>query len=65
MAVAAFARERERAPVRAVEARADALEPLAEGMCKRIQRMNVIDDALEMRLPSGKPIDLLSVKKAE
>lgn len=48
-----------------IEARADALEPLAEGMCKRIQRMNVIDDALEVRLPSGNPIDLLSVNKAE
>jgi hypothetical protein len=48
-----------------IEARADALEPLAEGMCKRIQRMNVIDDALEVRLPSGKPIDLLSVKTPE
>ena len=50
---------------RRVEARADALQPLAESMCKRIQRMDTIDDSLEVRLPSGKPINLLNAKKAE
>jgi len=45
-----------------IDARAKALEPLAEGMCKRIQRMDALDNALEVRLPNGKPIDFLSIK---
>ena len=45
-----------------IDARAKALEPLAEGMCKRIQRMDALDNALEVRLPNGKPIDFLSTK---
>jgi hypothetical protein len=45
-----------------IDAREKALEPLAEGMCKRIQRMDALDNALEVRLPNGKPIDFLSIK---
>ena len=41
------------------------MQPLAESMCKRIQRMDAIDDSLEVRLPSGKPINFLNAKKAE
>lgn len=47
-----------------MEARAKALEPLAQAMCKRIQRMDVIDDSLEVRLPNGKPINFLALDKA-
>lgn len=47
-----------------VEARARALEPLAEGMCKRIQRMEAIDAALTVRLPDGRPINFLDTHKA-
>lgn len=47
-----------------VEARAKALEPLAQAMCKRIQRMDAIDDSLEVRLPDGKPINFLEADKA-
>lgn len=47
-----------------IEARADALEPLAEGMCKRIQRMEAIDAALTVRLPDGRPINFLDTHKA-
>ena len=42
-----------------IDARGKALEPLAEGMCKRIQRMDALDNALEVRLPDGKPIEFL------
>jgi len=45
-----------------IDARAKALEPLADGMCKRIQRMDALDNALDVRLPNGKPIDFLSIK---
>lgn len=47
-----------------IEARSKALEPLAEGMCKRIQRMQAIDESLTVRLPDGKPINFLDTKKA-
>lgn len=42
-----------------IDARGKALEPLADGMCKRIQRMDAFDNALEVRLPNGKPIEFL------
>ncbi len=45
-----------------VEARAEALQPLADGMCKRIQRMDMLDNALQVRLANGKPIDFLTFK---
>ena len=44
-----------------VEARAKALEPLADAMCQRLNRLDALDDALEFRLPSGEPMQLLSV----
>lgn len=46
-----------------VEARAKALEPLAQAMCNRIQRMDAIDDSLDVRLPNGKPINFLETEK--
>lgn len=45
-----------------VEARARALEPLAETVCKRIQRMEGIDAALTVRLPDGGPINFLDAE---
>lgn len=47
---------------RKVEVRAKALEPLADAMCTRLQRMDAIDDSLEFRLPSGEPIQFLRVE---
>lgn len=44
-----------------VEARAKALEPLAEAMCVRLERMDALDDALEYRLPSGDALQLLRI----
>ena len=44
-----------------VDARAKALEPLAEAMCRRLERMDAFDDALEARLPNGEAIALLRV----
>jgi len=42
-----------------VEARAKALEPLAENMCRRLKRMDALDDGLQVRLPNGEPLQLL------
>jgi Protein of unknown function (DUF2884) len=42
-----------------VEARAEALQPLSQSLCKRIQRMESLDSALQVRLPDGKPINFL------
>ena len=44
-----------------VDARAKALEPLALAMCKRLERMDALDDALEARMPGGEPLALLRV----
>lgn len=44
-----------------VEARAKALEPLAENMCQRLRRMDGIDDSLEFRLSNGEPLQLLRI----
>jgi len=44
-----------------VEKRADALEPLADAMCKRLSRIDDIDDSLEYRLPNGDSLQLLRV----
>lgn len=46
-----------------IEARADALEPLAEKMCKRIHKMDEIENSLSVKLPNGKPINFLEVKR--
>ena len=44
-----------------VEARAQALEPLADQVCRRLERMDALDDALAVRLPGGEPLQLLKV----
>ncbi len=44
-----------------VDARAKALEPLAERMCTRLRRIDALDDALDVRRADGKPLDLLRV----
>jgi hypothetical protein len=44
-----------------VEARAKALEPLAEVMCKRLRRIDEIDNAIEFRLPDNQPLQLLQL----
>lgn len=44
-----------------VDARAKALEPLAQAMCDRLTRMDALDDALEYRLPGGQPLQLLEI----
>lgn len=44
-----------------VEARAEKLEPLAEAMCKRLHRIDDLDDSLEYRLPNGDSLQLLRV----
>jgi hypothetical protein len=47
-----------------MDARAKELEPLAKSMCNRIQRLDVIDNSLEVRLPNGKPINFLEANTA-
>ncbi len=44
-----------------VDARAKALEPLAESMCENLKEIDKIDDALEFRLPDGRRLELLRV----
>lgn len=44
-----------------VNARAKALEPLAESMCGRLRRIDALDNALEVRMADGRPLDLLRV----
>jgi hypothetical protein len=46
-----------------VEKRADKLEPLADAMCKRLRRMDELDDALEYRQPNGEALELLRVDR--
>ena len=46
---------------RNVDARAKSLEPMAEDMCKRLRSIDLIDDAIEYRLPDGGRLDLLRV----
>ena len=48
-----------------VDARAKALEPLADSMCQRLKRMDALDNALDYRLPGGGRVELLSVDKPE
>lgn len=45
-----------------VEPRAKALERRAEALCQHMQALDAIDDALEYRLPDGRPLDLLDAK---
>lgn len=42
-----------------VDARAKALEPLAEAMCQRLHRIDDLDNALDYRLPGGDSLELL------
>ena len=44
-----------------VEARAKALEPLAESMCENLKEIDRVDNALEFRLPDGRQLELLRV----
>jgi hypothetical protein len=48
-----------------VEARAKALEPLAQDMCERMRRMDSLDNALEFRLPDGQPLQLLKLDRRD
>lgn len=48
-----------------IEARAKALEPLAEKMCNRIHKMDEIENSLTVRLPNGKPINFLDIKNKQ
>jgi hypothetical protein len=52
----------ERELERKVENRAEALEPLADAMCKRLDRIDDLDDSLEYRLPNGDSLQLLRVR---
>ena len=45
-----------------VEPRAKALERRAEALCRHMQALDDIDDALDYRLPDGRPLDLLDAK---
>lgn len=44
-----------------VDARAKDLEPLADAMCRRLERMDALDDALEYRLPRGESLQFLEI----
>lgn len=48
-----------------VDARAKALEPLAEAMCQRLRKMDDLDNTLEFRLPNGQNLQLLRVDHPE
>ena len=45
-----------------VEPRAKALERRAEALCQHMQALDEIDDALDYRLPDGRPLDLLDAR---
>src|SRR5687768_9523680 len=45
-----------------VEPRAKALERRAEALCQHMQALDQIDDALDYRLPDGRPLDLLDAR---
>jgi hypothetical protein len=45
-----------------IEPRAEALERSAEGLCRRMQALDRIDNALQYRQANGAPLDLLRVK---
>jgi hypothetical protein len=47
----------------AVEPRAKALERDAEALCRRMEALDAIDDALDYRLPDGRALQLLSVER--
>ncbi|MEP6634889.1 MAG: DUF2884 family protein [Luteimonas sp.] len=45
-----------------IQPRADALERNAEGLCRRMEALDRIDNALEYRTSSGAPLNLLRIK---
>jgi hypothetical protein len=45
-----------------IKPRADALEIRARALCQKMESLDAIDNALEYRLPGGKPLDLLQIK---
>lgn len=45
-----------------VEPRARSLERRAEALCQHMQALDEIDDALDYRLPDGRPLNLLDAK---
>lgn len=47
-----------------IEPRTRALERNAEALCRRMESLDRIDNALEVRLPGGAALDLLEVKPA-
>lgn len=48
-----------------VEPRAKALEGNVEALCRRMEALDALDDAIEYRLPSGQPLALLEVRKGK
>jgi len=48
-----------------VQPRAKALERKAERLCRRMEALDAIDNALEYRLPDGRPLALLELKPVE
>lgn len=48
-----------------IDARARALEPLADAICLRLTRMDAIDNAIDYRLPAGGRLELLSIDHTE
>lgn len=47
---------------RRVEPRAKQLEKSAEALCRKMEALDAIDDALEFRMPDGSRLDLLETK---
>jgi hypothetical protein len=47
-----------------VEPRARVLERSAEELCRRMEALDAIDNALEYRLPDGRPLSLLEVRRS-
>ncbi|NZA25603.1 DUF2884 family protein [Luteimonas sp. SJ-92] len=46
-----------------IEPRAEALGRKADDLCARMETLDRIDDALQYRLPDGRPLDLLRVER--
>lgn len=46
-----------------VEARAEALEPRARAVCRRLERIDTLDNALEVRTADGDTLDLITVRR--
>lgn len=48
-----------------VEARAKALEPKAEAVCRRLERIDALDNSLEVRDADGDALNLIVVRRSE